>query len=384
MAAAQPNTGEVLFFIPDIGGFTKFVAETEIRHSQHIIKELLEILVDSNTLGLEVSEFEGDAVLFFRGGSPPSLAALVEQARAMFVAFHRHLKRIEVYRVCQCGACTGASRISLKIVAHAGVSSTMQVKDHRKFIGKDVIVAHRLLKNTVPDREYLLVTEATLAKLAAAEEQLSAFVAGTTAYDELGDIEYRYKSLASYLGEVDVEPPSPFTLKNPVKVMSLSQHIDAPAEAVYQVLIDLPARMKWIEGIKALEFRDQQSNHIGKVHRCVRDGNDPEVVTSDVKIGPNSMELWETDLKKMGACKYLVTKAPGNATEMALEFFVRGNPIVRLVFKALMERKLRSGFEKSLRNLAALCEGAAQPTALASNAASPNSRIEVRPSSADA
>ena len=60
--AIQAAADEVLFFIADLSGFTKFVAETEIQHSQHIIKELLEILVDANTLGMKVSEFEGDAV----------------------------------------------------------------------------------------------------------------------------------------------------------------------------------------------------------------------------------------------------------------------------------------------------------------------------------
>ena len=71
---------EIMFFIPDLGGFTKFIAETEIQHSQHIIQELLEILADANTLGMQVSEFEGDAVLFYRNGAPPSLQQLVQQA----------------------------------------------------------------------------------------------------------------------------------------------------------------------------------------------------------------------------------------------------------------------------------------------------------------
>ena len=53
----------MLFLVPDIGGFTTFVTETEVSHSQHIIKEFLELLVDANQLGLEVSEFQGDAVL---------------------------------------------------------------------------------------------------------------------------------------------------------------------------------------------------------------------------------------------------------------------------------------------------------------------------------
>ncbi len=359
MARSRLDSGEVLFFIPDIGGFTKFVAETEIQHSQHIIKELLEILVDANTIGLEVSEFEGDAVLFFRIGSPPSLDVLVEQARKMFVAFHAHLKRIEYFRVCQCGACSSVSLISLKIVVHAGVASTMQVKDHRKFIGKDIIVAHRLLKNTVPDREYLLVTQATLARQASVDDQMNTFLSGITVYDDLGNIEYRYKSLACYLPDVHVEPPVPMALKDPVKMIQLTQHICAPADAVFQMLIDLPGRMKWIEGIKSIEFRDQQPNHVGKIHRCVRDGNDPEVVTSNVKVDSESMELWETDLKMMGACRFLLNRMPGDATDISVEFFVRGNFFVRLLFKALVERKLRATFGKSLLNLAALCEAAA-------------------------
>lgn len=51
-----------LLFIPDISGFTKFVTAVEIDHSQHIIAELLEIIIDSNELGLTISEIEGDAV----------------------------------------------------------------------------------------------------------------------------------------------------------------------------------------------------------------------------------------------------------------------------------------------------------------------------------
>jgi hypothetical protein len=42
-------------------------------------------------------------------------------------------------------------------------------------------------------------------------------------------------------------------------------------------LIDLPARMQWIDGIKSLEFRDQDPNQLGKRHCCVRSGDDPEV-----------------------------------------------------------------------------------------------------------
>lgn len=37
-----------LIFIPDISGFTNFVTKTEIQHSNHIITELIELLIDAN------------------------------------------------------------------------------------------------------------------------------------------------------------------------------------------------------------------------------------------------------------------------------------------------------------------------------------------------
>ena len=354
--ATRAGADEVLFFIPDLGGFTKFVAETEIQHSQHIIKELLELLVDANTLGMKVSEFEGDAVLFYRNGPPPSLEQLVQQARKMYVDFHTYLKKFENARICQCGACSGAGGIALKMVAHFGSAGTMKVKDHLKFIGKDIIIAHRLLKNSVTDPEYLLVTQATISTLAPTDGSLDTFANGANAYDDLGTIEYRVKSLSGYLDEVRVEPPIPVALKNPRLMVQVSRRINAPIELVYQQVIDLPGRMKWIDNITEVEMRDEEPNQIGKAHRCVRGGEGTEVVTTEVKITDTTMEVWELDLKKVGGCRYLLTRAPGGGTDLAVAFFVRNNLLIRMMFKALMEKKMKAAFEKSLVNLAAVCE----------------------------
>ena len=356
--ATQAAADEVLFFIPDLGGFTKFIAETEIQHSQHIIKELLEILVDANTLGMKVSEFEGDAVLFYRNGAPPSLEQLVQQARKMYLDFHAHLKKFEYARICQCGACAGASGISLKMVAHFGSASTMQVKDHLKFIGKDIIIAHRLLKNSVTVPEYLLVTMSTVSRTADADGPLVSFANGADAYDNLGTIEYRFKSLDSYRDEVKVDPPLPAGLKNPRKMTQLNRRINAPIERVYQQLIDLPGRINWIEGATKVEMSNDQPNQIGKTHRCVRGEEGVELMTTEVKISDTTMELWETDLKKISACRYLLTRVPGGKADVAVELFVRDNPIIRTIFRVLMEKKLKAFFERSIANLGALCEKA--------------------------
>ena len=354
--ATQAAADEVLFFIPDLGGFTKFIAETEIQHSQHIIKELLEILVDADTLGMKVSEFEGDAVLFYRNGAPPSIQQLVQQARKMYLDFHTRLKKFEYARICQCGACAGASGIALKMVAHVGSAGTMQVKKHLKFIGKDIIIAHRLLKNSVTVPEYLLVTQSSLSRIEDADGHLGSFANGADAYDNLGTIEYHFKSLASYRDEVKVDPPLPAGLKNPRKMTQLTRRIDAPIESVYQRLIDLPGRMDWIEGATRVEMSNDQPNQIGKTHRCVQGDGGIELMTTAVKISDTTMELWETDLKKISACRYLLTRAPGDKVDVALELYVRDNPIVRMIFRVLMEKKLKVFFEKSIANLGKLCE----------------------------
>jgi Protein of unknown function (DUF2652) len=232
------------------------------------------------------------------------------------------------------------------------------VKNHLKFIGKDIIIAHRLLKNSVTVPEYLLVTQPTLSRLADADGQLAAFANCADAYDNLGTIEYHFKSLDGYRNEVRVDPPLPVGLKNPRKMTRLTRRIDAPIERVYQRLIDLPGRVNWMEGVSKVEMSDDEPNRIGKTHRCVRGDEGIEVMTTEVKFSDTTMELWETDRKNTSAVRYLLTRAPGSKADVAVELFVRDNPIVRMIFRFLMEKKLKVFFENSIANLGALCEKA--------------------------
>src|SRR5687768_3159412 len=109
-----------LIFIPDISGFTRFVNEMEIEHSRHIISELLDVIIDANEIGLEISEIEGDAILFYKYGDAPELPAIYQQVEKMFFAFHKHLNRYDHRRFCHCKACTGAAELTLKVISHYG------------------------------------------------------------------------------------------------------------------------------------------------------------------------------------------------------------------------------------------------------------------------
>ena len=148
-----------LLFIPDISGFTRFVNETELDHSRMIIEELLEVLINANEIGLEVSEIEGDAILFYKFGESPGMEALYKQVEKMFCEFHRHLLIYDLRKFCQCKACLAAVDLSLKVITHYGEFTGYNVRNFSKLIGKDIIVAHQLLKNDIEQHEYWLVTK---------------------------------------------------------------------------------------------------------------------------------------------------------------------------------------------------------------------------------
>ncbi len=147
-----------LLFIPDISGFTHFVNSVELEHSQHIIQELLEVILDANEMDLQVSEVEGDAILFYKFGESPDLDLAYDQVEKMFLSFHKHLQWYESMRTCHCSACISAINLTLKVITHYGEFKEYKIRNFRKLIGKDIIIAHQLLKNDIPDHEYWLIT----------------------------------------------------------------------------------------------------------------------------------------------------------------------------------------------------------------------------------
>lgn len=109
MAKFSVMQNQTIIFIPGICGFTEFVNQTAIEFCQNIISELLEIIIDTNNLGLTISEIEGDAELFYKKNEIPSSNQTIQLSEEMFLPFHDHLNEIESNNVYQCGDCKSAS-----------------------------------------------------------------------------------------------------------------------------------------------------------------------------------------------------------------------------------------------------------------------------------
>lgn len=351
------NPNMALLFVPDISGFTSFVKDTEIEHSQHIIKGLLEKLIDANEIGLQVSEVEGDAILFYRFGSPPNAEEFFQQVEKMFVSFHSLLKLIEIQSICQCGACSSAINLTLKIVAHYGTITQTQIKDHTKLFGQDVITVHRLLKNDISHHEYVLFTNMltdnwkppSLPQWAHKEE-------GFQQYD-VGTINYNYAQLSplkQFVPEPAVEEFSIPGVKYPV--FYFEENINCSLDQVFNVLTDLPNRMKWMEGAKKIEMLDQGPNHVGTHHRCVVDKNSPVMVTSAFKKDSQMITFTETDKDRKMCTVYTLTKLNDGEITLRVDGFIKDNLILKVMFNLLIKKKVRYIFQESIKNLKRYCE----------------------------
>jgi hypothetical protein len=261
-------TEHAIILIPDISGFTDFTSTTEIDHSAHIITELLELIVSSNETGFILAEIEGDAVLFYRKGEPLSREQLVGQCLKMFTDFHRQLQIIERDSVCQCGACQSATNLTLKFIIHYGHIKEIKVAQFVKATGIDMIIAHRLLKNNVDSREYILLTEPCfgIAGFINNHSPLS-WSKSNHSYPGIGNINYEFAVLTEYKDSLPPVPARPVFVINKGED-NLEIVINASLKNVYQTLINVDKRPDWLAGVDTIN-RDMTSERIGMQHNCV-------------------------------------------------------------------------------------------------------------------
>lgn len=148
-----------LLVIADIGGYTRFMLATRmsLAHAHLQIASLLEAVLDGPEK-LQLAKLEGDAVFFHAPGG----ADLEAEIGRMRARFEERKSKLVADRNCTCAACTHLEDLTLKFVAHEGEVAYHRVKENTELAGVDVILLHRMLKNDVPVKEYVLLTDAAL------------------------------------------------------------------------------------------------------------------------------------------------------------------------------------------------------------------------------
>jgi len=100
--------------IADISGYTSFMAKTELEHSQEILAELLELLMEKFQPLMTISKLEGDAIFAY---APESMFSrgetLIEFIESIYVAFRDKQVSMKRTTTCTCNACRNIPMLDL-------------------------------------------------------------------------------------------------------------------------------------------------------------------------------------------------------------------------------------------------------------------------------
>ena len=164
------TTSEGYLLLADISGYTAFLTGTELDHAHGIIRELTSLVRRELAPPLRFVKLEGDAVFCHADGATfRDGERFVELVEACYFAFANRLDDIARSTTCRCRACAAVGSLDLKFLAHYGTYIVDEDEGREDLTGPDVILVHRLLKNTVgdggPASAYALFTDALTTRL---------------------------------------------------------------------------------------------------------------------------------------------------------------------------------------------------------------------------
>ena len=148
--------------IVDISGYTGFVRlhRTAVAHAEQIITDLMESVLDVHGPPLLLDKLMGDAAVFYGPDTGEDASAIARQVLRFFEAFNTSEAVLVSCNLCVCDACQQMDQLRLKAILHRGDLVVKEMGGGTELGGADVILAHRLLKNTVEGDEYILMTQA--------------------------------------------------------------------------------------------------------------------------------------------------------------------------------------------------------------------------------
>ena len=266
--------------LADISGYTSYVASTELTHSQEILTELLELIIEKFQPLMTISKIEGDAIFAHAPeANIPRGEAVLELIESTYMAFRARREAAHRRTTCTCNACRNISNLDLKFIAHHGDYFVQNIAGTKELVGSDVNLIHRLLKNHVSEsagwRAYALFTEASLQHLNARPEGLFECV---ERYEHLGAVRTLSMDLHARYHEI-MEARQ--VIVTPAEAHQVSEYdYDAPPSIVWEWFNDPHRRGQWMTSEIVPILRAKGRSGAGARNHCVH-GN-KQVIVEDV------------------------------------------------------------------------------------------------------
>jgi hypothetical protein len=268
----------------------------------------------------------------------------------MFRAFHQYLVSYDNRKICQCKACISAVNLTLKVITHYGEFTPLSVQQFNKLIGKDVIIAHQLLKNDIPKHEYWLVTK----NLDSDPAKLRTWMQWITSSKETesGEISFSYTQLGPLKNNIpkpSIEPQ----LSKKIKVLSVSRDYDVPIKTLCYTVVHFEFRHLWHDHIKLIDEVEHFLPGVGSRHRHVLDNGKTEMMyISSFIYDPEGKTIFsETNEKDKSTICFVAEKIGEHNSRLTLELYLQPNILKQVLFNMSEKKNKVEEMQTSLQRL---------------------------------
>src|SRR5215213_7819646 len=185
-------TSKGYFIITDISGYTEYLTKSELEHAHETLQSLFDAQLAHIKFPLHISGFRGDAIFMYVPETDfINPQSLVESLENQYIVFSETLQQMRLNTTCTCNACKNMKLLDLKASVHYGDYLIQKLGDKEELLGADVIVPHRMLKNSVIEKtgvkSYAIFSEAA-AEVLRLEELSQPLIPHSETYEHLGEV----------------------------------------------------------------------------------------------------------------------------------------------------------------------------------------------------
>jgi hypothetical protein len=258
--------------IADISGYTGYLAGAELDHAQDVLADLMDTVVTSLKPLFRLAKLEGDAAFCYVIAETLDASLLQDTIERCYFAFRRRLRDIQNASSCDCNACVLIPGLDLKLIVHHGLVGRQRIAGSEELVGSEVILVHRLLKNTVEEslrmHAYALYTDAVVELIGLVDPARLGLVRHNEAYEVMGAVGCWVRDLAAAWSaelastRVFVEPKD--------AMLTIAADLPGPPEVVWEWVNSPIRRPQWQGGVIAIETDAEGGRFgVGTVNHCI-------------------------------------------------------------------------------------------------------------------
>ncbi len=303
-----PTPESAFFLIADISGYSAFLAAVELDHAQDIIADLMDTTVKGLRPPFRLAKFEGDAAFVYAMNEKVDGSLLQEVVESAYFGFRRRLRSIKQASHCQCSACVAMGDLDFKFVVHHGDMVKQRMGGRDELAGRDVILVHRMLKNSVSGklgrRAYALYSDACIRAIGI-DPAAHGFVEHHETIDVGGDVTLWLRDLEQAWRAENDRTHTEVTRADAYVTWDFD--VAAPRATVWEYLTVPGNRSKWQPTDEVIEQNPKRRRGIGTENHCMH-GKDA-VIEEVLDWRPFEYFTMNTLVPVPGAPKIMTTHA---------------------------------------------------------------------------